>query len=265
MKEKFQPSRLGASVARLFGVTPKAVRDIWRSKTWVDLTSASHTEWVHTDDTGSILQDRPRKRAKNTKEPIPHAQDSILYPAECPTRTENELHDQTNGAESMRPPAPCSRPARFITASHAQIDCIHAFTSPDASIAGITAAPIYQQPPRALSYADVAVLQNDNAQTPTAAPRYAAASGSGSIERVAGSRDRESGGDGATALKQVIFSSPARSPLPSPPGPFLPRPPTLPSAPPLPLEGLAAPLRRRGRVVPCRSSGLRPGGWLGFH
>ena len=34
-----QGSRLGAAIARNYGVTPKAVRDIWKGRTWTDVTS----------------------------------------------------------------------------------------------------------------------------------------------------------------------------------------------------------------------------------
>ena len=41
--------RLGASIARTYGVTPKAVRDIWNGTTWSDLTSASHAAIIKSD------------------------------------------------------------------------------------------------------------------------------------------------------------------------------------------------------------------------
>ena len=38
--------RLGASIARSYGVSPKTVRDIWNGTTWGELTSASHANTI---------------------------------------------------------------------------------------------------------------------------------------------------------------------------------------------------------------------------
>ena len=41
--------RLGASIARSYGVSPKTVRDIWNGMTWGELTSASHSGTIKSD------------------------------------------------------------------------------------------------------------------------------------------------------------------------------------------------------------------------
>jgi hypothetical protein len=38
MRKEGQQKRMGSAIARIFGVTPKAVRDIWIGKTWADAT-----------------------------------------------------------------------------------------------------------------------------------------------------------------------------------------------------------------------------------
>jgi hypothetical protein len=40
LKDRSDGSRLVAPIARKYGVTPKAIRDIWNHSTWADLTTA---------------------------------------------------------------------------------------------------------------------------------------------------------------------------------------------------------------------------------
>ncbi len=227
-------------MARLFGVTPKAVRDIWRAKTWADLTSAPHAARILTENT-VIVEDLPRKRAKRMNEPMPHALNSSPYPHEGPLQAaschvsiaQNEIPIPPT-AKALQPPAPFARPARFSSASHAQIDSI--LTSPQASNACITTAPIFQPPRLALSFAEVAVFQNDGAhapQQPTAQPRYAPTSG-----------ERE----GMNAPQQALF---------------LPTAPYLVPCPPPPAAATAAATSGRGPQTPAPAApGLEPPDYL---
>ena len=41
--------RLGASIARSYGVSPKAVRDIWNGATWGELTSSRHSATIKSE------------------------------------------------------------------------------------------------------------------------------------------------------------------------------------------------------------------------
>jgi hypothetical protein len=42
LKNAGRDKRLGASIARKYGVTSKAIRDIWNGSTWSDLTSGKN-------------------------------------------------------------------------------------------------------------------------------------------------------------------------------------------------------------------------------
>jgi hypothetical protein len=63
-REIGQGSRLGASIARKFGVTPKAVRDIWKRRTWADVTSLCSGVPL-TDQEKAENSEPARKRAKH--------------------------------------------------------------------------------------------------------------------------------------------------------------------------------------------------------
>ena len=54
---------MGAAIARQYGVTPKAVRDIWKRRTWADITSASFSGVKPDPDEGSDSF-KARKRPK---------------------------------------------------------------------------------------------------------------------------------------------------------------------------------------------------------
>ena len=43
LKDKCQPFRMGAFIARSYGVTPKTIRDIWQSKSWADTTRSDRS------------------------------------------------------------------------------------------------------------------------------------------------------------------------------------------------------------------------------
>jgi hypothetical protein len=65
-KKNGQESRLGAAIARTYGVTPKAVRDIWKRRTWADITSVCLLRRNRDCQTNFESEKfKARKRAKN--------------------------------------------------------------------------------------------------------------------------------------------------------------------------------------------------------
>ena len=206
LKAHCQPSRLGASIARLFGVTPKAIRDIWRGKTWADLTSQDHVEGMNL--TTPIGEDRPAKRAKQLEEPIPHADDTSQHAPECapqPISCSILIDKNQHPNPSMEPPArptpvPLSRPARFSTATNPQID--YMLVIPPAKHRQ-HAAPIHWPSP---SYADMAAPRTDGAPTAfrpaTSAPGCVERAEAGPRADFAAGGEREEGAR-AAAPQQV--------------------------------------------------------------
>ena len=50
LKDRSSGPRLVAPIARKYGVTPKAIRNIWNHTTWADLTTAPHAEAAAIND-----------------------------------------------------------------------------------------------------------------------------------------------------------------------------------------------------------------------
>ncbi len=80
-----QERRLGATIAKAYGVTPKAVRDIWKRRTWADVTSACRTASGNSVATATETPLLVHKRSKNYE---PSA-DSVLFPQSSKKNEEN--------------------------------------------------------------------------------------------------------------------------------------------------------------------------------
>ena len=201
LKAHCQPSRLGASIARLFGVTPKAIRDIWRRKSWADLTSAPHAEDMNVT-VASVDVDRPTKRARRMEEPMPPAQDPTEFEPQTSSRSipipKNNLAHPSMEPLAMPSLMPCSRPTRFSTATNPQIDYILLSTQPS-----IPAAQVHWPSP---SYADMAAPRTDGAPTAfrpaTSAPGCVERAEAGPRADFAAGGEREEGAR-AAAPQQV--------------------------------------------------------------
>jgi hypothetical protein len=133
-----QQLRRGASVARSFGVTPKAIRDIWNLKTWADITSKIDTTASSTSTEGTV----PAKRLKRSKEvflPISTEQSTTPMPGTVPARPTDQ--SKAIRAVKMQIPMACALPVRFDAIAHRQIDRIVAKRK-----TSCTAAPLYPSP-----------------------------------------------------------------------------------------------------------------------
>ena len=144
LRDTAQQARRGAAIARSFGVTPKAIRDIWNLKTWADITSKY--------DTGTDPEHGPNKRCKRTKELSPAASLSSKAPSET-----NNYSIPTDAAmldPEMPIPVACGRPVRFKAISHRQIDRILAKRKADVACAPFQLAPLPpENPPSSTSLA----------------------------------------------------------------------------------------------------------------
>jgi hypothetical protein len=163
LKESCQPSRLGASVARKFGVTPKAIRDIWKLKTWSDLTTVYATADLIENDAEAAQNDAgSRKRPSCTpglavqNQSHKGLRDSIGA-VELPPCTESK-----HSALSF--PVPCPQPLRFIPVGHQHINALAKRRKASVSTSSMACAPPTP------SYADIAMLPGRSEPTPAPPP-----------------------------------------------------------------------------------------------
>ncbi len=130
---------MGAAIARSYGVTPKAIRDIWKLKTWADITltynslSSNNANNTIVEDDGIV----PSKRLKSKNEfaqqdcdsygdLFDRTSDPVTSGSVVPEPTDIPSPSPCKGDFGVLPPMTFSRPVRFNTIAPQHIDSITA-------------------------------------------------------------------------------------------------------------------------------------------
>ena len=168
---------MGAAIARSYGVTPKAIRDIWTLKTWADITLAYDTS----ESTSSQQEVVPNKRKKHDNYffrqnvsdglEIQHPSELVSGVAfsEGPTDTQSIRTDP----QVIVIPAPvnCACPVRFKSISYKQIESIAAKRK--TSLAAFSGVPLQSSRRRSNAAPSTTKFAKSNCGAAPSAPSYA--------------------------------------------------------------------------------------------